>query len=418
MKIKKVFGSEILDSRGNPTVRATVELESGATGTASVPSGASTGRHEVLELRDGVTKRYGGKGVLKAVANVNTTIARSVAGISDQRALDERMCELDGTDNKKRLGANAILAVSLAFAHAQANARKMPLYAWIRAISGMPYKSFTLPIPMMNIENGGAHAGWILDFQEFMIVPQQKLFSERVRCGAEIFHALGALLKKRGFSTLVGDEGGYAIPFKKNEDALKAIMQAISKTAYTAGKDVMLAMDPATSEFYDIRKKEYTLAHDGKKLTSGQMISLWKSWKKKYPIVSIEDGLAEDDWDGWVTMTADMGKELLLVGDDFFVTNVKRLQRGIDRKAANAILIKLNQIGSLSETLDCIALARTAGYAVVVSHRSAETADTTIADLSVAVNAEYIKTGSLSRSERVEKYNRLMDIERELLARS
>lgn len=417
MKIKKVFGSEILDSRGNPTVRATVELASGATGTASVPSGASTGRHEVLELRDGNPKRYGGKGVLKAVSHVNTTIARAVAGIDDQRALDDRMCALDGTGNKKRLGANAILAVSLAFAHAQANDQKKPLYTWIRSLSKMPYKNYTLPIPMMNIENGGAHAGWILDFQEFMIVPQQKLFSERVRCGAEIFHAYGALLKKKGFSTLVGDEGGYAVAFKKNEDAFKAIMQAIAKTPYVAGKDVMLAMDPATSEFYDPKKKEYSLSVEKRKLSSEQMIALWKSWRKKYPIISIEDGLAEDDWDGWVTMTRTLGTELLLVGDDLFVTNPKRLQYGIDRKAANAILIKLNQIGTLSETLDCIALARSHGYAVVVSHRSAETADTTLADLAVAVNAEYIKTGSLSRSERVEKYNRLMDIERELLSR-
>ncbi|MDP2630528.1 MAG: phosphopyruvate hydratase [Candidatus Uhrbacteria bacterium] len=417
MKIKKVFGSEILDSRGNPTVRATVQLTSGAMGTASVPSGASTGRHEVLELRDGNPKRYDGKGVLKAVAHVNTTIARAVVGIDNQRTLDDRMCTLDGTGNKKRLGANAILAVSLAFAHAQASEQKMPLYAWIRSLSSMPYKNYSLPIPMMNIENGGAHAGWILDFQEFMIVPQQKMFCERVRCGAEIFHAYGALLKKKGFSTLVGDEGGYAVAFKKNEDAFKAIMQAISKTPYVAGKDVMLAMDPATSEFYDPKKKEYSLAVEKKKLSSDQMIALWKSWRKKYPIISIEDGLAEDDWDGWIKMTQTLGGELLLVGDDLFVTNPKRLQYGIDRKAANAILIKLNQIGTLSETLDCIALARSHGYAVVVSHRSAETADTTLADLAVAVNAEYIKTGSLSRSERVEKYNRLMDIERELLSR-
>ena len=416
MKIKKVFGSEILDSRGNPTVRATVELASGATGIASVPSGASTGRHEVLELRDGNPKRYGGKGVLRAVNHVNTTIARAVTGIDNQRTLDDRMCALDGTGNKKRLGANAILAVSLAFAHAQAQEHKTPLYAWIRSLSKMPYKNYTLPIPMMNIENGGAHAGWILDFQEFMIVPQQKMFCERVRCGAEIFHAYGALLKKKGFSTLVGDEGGYAVAFRKNEDAFKAIMQAIAKTPYRAGKDVMLAMDPATSEFYDPKKKEYSLSIEKKKLSSDQMIALWMSWKKKYPIISIEDGLAEDDWDGWVKMTKMLGGELLLVGDDLFVTNPKRLQYGIDRKAANAILIKLNQIGSLSETLDCIALARAHGYAVIISHRSAETADTTIADLSVAVNAEYIKTGSLSRSERVEKYNRLMDIERELLS--
>ncbi len=414
MKIKKVVGSEILDSRGNPTVRATVTLANGVTGTASVPSGASTGRHEVLELRDGDKKRYGGKGVLKAVNHVNTTIDRAVKGIDDQRTLDDRLCSLDGTGNKKRLGANAILAVSLAFAHAQSKAHTVPLYQWIRTLTDIQSKNFALPIPMMNIENGGAHAGWILDFQEFMIVPQQKLFRERIRCGAEIFHTLGALLKKKGYSTLVGDEGGYAIPFKKNEEAFKAIMQAIALTSYIAGKDVMLAMDPATSEFYDSEKKQYDLKLEKRKLTSDQMITLWKSWKKKYPIISIEDGLAEDDWDGWQNMTKVLGNEMLLVGDDLFVTNPKRLRRGIDRKVANAILIKLNQIGTLSETLDCIALARVHGYRVVVSHRSAETADTTIADLAVAVNAEYIKTGSLSRSERVEKYNRLMDIEREL----
>lgn len=414
MTILKVCGSEILDSRGNPTVRATVTLSNGATGTASVPSGASTGRHEVLELRDGDKKRYGGKGVLKAVAHVNTTIALAVKGLDDQRTLDDRMCALDGTGNKKRLGANAILAVSLAFAHAQSKGHALPLYKWIRTLTDINHAKFSLPIPMMNIENGGAHAGWILDFQEFMIVPQQTLFRERVQCGVEIFHVLGALLKKKGYSTLVGDEGGYAIPFKKNEDAFKAIIQAISQTSYVAGRDVMLAMDPAVSELYDTQKKQYVLKLDKKKLSSDEMIALWKLWKKKYPIMSIEDGLAEDDWDGWTKMTSMLGNEMLLVGDDFFVTNPKRLQRGIDRKAANAILIKPNQIGTLSETLDCIALARMHGYKVVVSHRSAETADTTIADLAVAVNAEYIKTGSLSRSERVEKYNRLMDIEREL----
>jgi enolase len=415
MKIKKILGSEILDSRGNPTVRVTVQLSGGIQGTASVPSGASTGRHEVLELRDGDIRRYHGKGVLKAVEHVNTTIARAVVGISNQRTLDERMCELDGTGNKKRLGANAILGVSLAYAHAVAHARKIPLYRLIRELSGMKTRGYTLPLPMMNIENGGAHAGWILDFQEYMIVPQQSLFRDRVRCGSEIFHVLGALLKKRGYSTLVGDEGGYAIPFRKNEDAFKAIMAAIGQTRYAAGKDVMLAMDPATSELYDPKKAIYILKKDKKKLSSNQMIALWKSWIRKYPIVSIEDGLAEDDWTGWKNITAQLGNNILLVGDDFFVTNAKRLKRGIDMGAANAILIKPNQIGTLSETLDCIALARAHAYTVIISHRSAETADTTIADLAVGINAEYIKTGSVSRSERVEKYNRLMEIERELL---
>ncbi len=416
MKIKKVMGSEILDSRGNPTVRVTVELTGGIRGTASVPSGASTGRHEVLELRDGDKRRYGGKGVLKAVKHVNTTIARAVLGIDDQRVLDMKMCALDGTENKTRLGANAILGVSLAFACAQSNARKLPLYASIRKTAMLKDKEFRLPIPMMNIENGGAHAGWILDFQEFMIVPQQKLFRERIRCGAEVFHTLGNILKKQGYSTLVGDEGGYAIPFKKNEDAFKAMITAISASGYKPGKDVLLAMDPATSEFYDSKTKKYTLKVDKRSLTSDQMISLWRAWVKKYPIMSIEDGLAEDDWDGWIKLTQTLGGKVMLVGDDFFVTNVKRLGLGIDRRAANAILIKLNQIGTLSETLDCIALARAHGYSVIISHRSAETADTTIADLAVAINADYIKTGSLSRSERVEKYNRLMDIERELMS--
>lgn len=414
--IKKIQGYEVLDSRGNPTVRVKVTLSGGAIGIAAVPSGASTGSHEALELRDGDKSRYNGTGVSKAVRNINTTIAKLLVGkdARKQRLLDGLMLEKDGTENKTKLGANAILGVSLAIAHAAAAARKLPLYHYLRTLTKVEGKGFNLPYPMMNIENGGAHAGWILDFQEFMIVPKQKKMSERVRCGSEIFHALGKLLKKKGYSTLVGDEGGYAIPFKRNEDALKSIMQAIADSGYKAGKEVVLAMDPATSEFYDPQTKLYDLKKDKEKYTSKQMTDMWSAWSKTYPIISIEDGLAEDDWEGWKQMTKTLGKRIKLVGDDLFVTNIKRLKQGIDMGVANAILIKLNQIGSLSETLDCIALAKKHGYTVIVSHRSGETADTTIADLAVATNAEYIKTGSLSRSERVEKYNRLMEIEYEL----
>lgn len=414
MTIKNVSGSEILDSRGNPTVRVTVTLAPGIAGTASVPSGASTGSHEALELRDNDPRRYGGRGVLQAVRNINTVLAREVKGLDvrRQRLIDRRLCAADGTPNKSRLGANAILGVSLACAHAAAAALKMPLYRSLRLVYAMSYPSYRMPYPMMNIENGGAHAGWILDFQEFMIVPQQKSFARRVQCGSEVFHTLGALLSKRGFSTLVGDEGGYAILFDKNEDALRMIVKAISAAGYTPGTDVMLALDPATSEFFI--KKRYELKKEHKKLSTTQMITLWERWIKKYPIISIEDGLAEDDWDGWQTMTGVVGKRVMLVGDDFFVTDAKRLQMGIDRRCANAILIKPNQIGTLTETIDCIQLAQSRGYKVVVSHRSGETADTTIADLAVAVRADYIKAGSLSRSERVEKYNRLIEIEREL----
>lgn len=410
--IKKVFASEILDSRGNPTVRVAIELSDGSCGVASVPSGASTGSHEALELRDNNSKRYAGKGVLKAVRNVNTLISRAIIGMDDQRDIDNRMRKLDGTENKSRLGANAMLGVSLAHLRSQAASASMPLYAYIRHAFKLNNEKYSLPYPMMNVENGGAHAGWILDFQEFMIVPQQKKFSERVRCGSEIFHVLGALLKKRGFSALVGDEGGYAILFHRNEDALKMIAKAVSSAGYKAGKDVKFALDPATSEFFE--SKRYVLKKDHKKLSSAQMIAMWEKWIERYPIISLEDGLAEDDWEGWQQLTKQLGKKILLVGDDLFVTNTKRLQDGIDKHVANAILIKLNQIGTFSETIDCIQLAQRAGYKVIISHRSGETADTTIADLAVAVNAEYIKTGSLSRSERVEKYNRLMEIEQEL----
>jgi enolase len=413
--IESIHAHEILDSRGNPTLEVTVLLKNGMSGSASVPSGASTGRHEALELRDGDMKRYGGKGVLKAVRNVSK-IEKALVGmdVTRQREIDSRLIILDGTANKSKLGANAILGVSLACAHAAARAKKRPLYQWIRLAYRLPTKDYRLPTPTMNILNGGAHAGWILDLQEFMIVPLQKKFRERVRCGSEVFHALGGLLKKKGFSTLVGDEGGFAIKLKKNEEAFKLILEAIRLAGYKSGKDVVLAMDPATSEFYDAKTKRYALRVDGKMLTSDQMIAMWESWVNKYPIISIEDGLAEDDWDGWKKLTARLGKRIALVGDDFFVTNADRLRKGIEGKCANAILIKVNQIGTLSETMDAILLAQQSGYKVSVSHRSGETTDTTIADLAVAVNAEFIKTGSLSRSERLAKYNRLMEIEEEV----
>ncbi len=416
MKIESIHAHEILDSRGNPTLNVTVLLKNGVTGSSSVPSGASTGVHEALELRDGDKKRYRGKGVLKAAANVHKKIAPALYGmrVTRQRDIDAAMIQLDGTPNKSKLGANAILGVSLACAHAAARAKKMPLYVYLRQTFDLPFDRFRMPIPTMNVLNGGAHAGWILDFQEFMIVPRQRKFKEKVRCGSEVFHALGDLLKKKGHSTLKGDEGGYAAPLKKNEDAFKLIMQAIKKAGYTPGKDVQLAMDPAVSEVYDKKTKRYKLNVDGKSLTSTQMIAMWERWLKKYPIISLEDGLDQDDWDGWVEMNRRLGKKVALVGDDFLVTNVERLRKAIELKAANAILIKVNQIGSLSEAVDAIMLAKQYKYKVSVSHRSGETADTTIADLAVAVNADYIKTGSLSRSERLAKYNRLMEIEEEL----
>jgi len=416
MKIESIHAHEILDSRGNPTVQVTVLLEDGTSGTASVPSGASTGTHEALELRDGDAKRYHGRGVCKAILNVHRKIAPKLIGmnVTRQREIDAAMMELDGTMNKSKLGANAILGVSLACAHAAARAKKLPLYAYLRQTFEIPYSNFQLPIPTMNVLNGGAHAGWILDFQEFMIVPVQKKFRERVRAGAEIFHELGKLLSKKGYSTLKGDEGGYAVLLKSNEEAFKFIMEAIKKAGYTPGKDVMLAMDPAVSELYDDKTKQYHLKREGKSLTPQQMIAMWEKWLKKYPIVSLEDGLDQDDWEGWVEMTKRLGKKVVLVGDDFLVTNVSRLAKAIEMKAGNAILIKVNQIGTLSEAVDAIMLAKQYGYKVSVSHRSGETQDTTIADLAVAVNADYIKTGSLSRSERLAKYNRLMEIEEEL----
>lgn len=416
MKIESIHAHEILDSRGNPTINVTVLLQGGISGSASVPSGASTGIHEALELRDGDPKRYHGKGVRKAIKHIHTTIAPALIGmeVTRQREIDEIMVDLDGTVNKSRLGANAILGVSLACAHAAARSKKMPLYAYLRKAFDLPFSTYTLPIPTMNVLNGGAHAGWILDFQEFMIVPKQAKFRERVRAGAEIFAELGMLLKKKGYSTLKGDEGGYAVALKRNEDAFTLIVEAIKKAGYLPGKNVFLAMDPAVSEIYQKKTKNYHLNVEGKTLTSTQMIDLWEAWLKKYPIISLEDGLDQDDWEGWIELTKRLGKKVTLVGDDFLVTNENRLARAIDQKAGNAILIKVNQIGTLSEAIDAIMLAKQYGWKISVSHRSGETEDTTIADLAVAVNADFIKTGSLSRSERLAKYNRLMEIEEEL----
>jgi enolase len=415
MKIQTIKAREILDSRGNPTVSVKVILENGIIGAASVPSGASTGSHEALELRDS-GKRYGGKGVLKAVKNVNESISRMLRGatVTDQRKIDEMMMELDGTDNKSNLGANAILGVSLASARAAAKAQKIPLYKYLRRNFGFIKSGYSLPYPMMNILNGGRHADWNLDFQEFMIVPKMKTFAERLRCGAEVFHSLKKVLKSKKHSIYVGDEGGFAPSLKRNEDALKLIIEAIKLAGYKPGKDVFLALDVAASEFYDTKKKIYNLKRDGKKLTADGLMKLYADWLKKYPIIIIEDGLAEDDWDNWTKLTKNFGKKTILIGDDFFTTNTERLARGIEKKAANAALIKFNQIGTLTETMDCIDLAQKNKYKIAISHRSGETADTTIADLAVAVGAEYIKTGSLSRSERVEKYNRLLEIEEEI----
>jgi len=415
-KIETIHAHEILDSRGNPTLKVSVLLTDGTVGSASVPSGASTGSHEALELRDGDPKRYGGKGVLTAVKNVNTKICKALVGkdVLRQREIDKELVFLDGTANKSKLGANAILGVSLACAQAAARHRRVPLYEHLRWTFDLQEKTYKMPYPTMNVLNGGAHAGWCLDFQEFMIVPQQKKLRERVRCGAEVFHALGALLKKAGLSTGVGDEGGFAVSFKKNEEALQWLVKAVKSAGYKIGIDVKFALDPASSELYDAKKKVYQLKKDGGAKTSNEMIAMWKKWVSKYPIVSLEDGLAEDDWAGWQKLTKELGSKISLVGDDLFVTNVERLRQGIEQKVGNAILIKLNQIGTLTETIDAIMLAKQAGYKVSVSHRSGETADTTIADLAVAVNADFIKTGSLSRSERVEKYNRLMEIEEEV----
>ncbi len=406
--IQSLHAREILDSRGNPTVAVRATLSDGATAEAMVPSGASTGEHEAVELRDNDAKRYNGKGVLTAVNNVNTEIATALVGMNaeDQRALDEKMIALDGTENKARLGANAILGVSLAVAQAVAVSRKVELFESLRTTFNIT-RDTNLPHPMMNIINGGVHANNGLTFQEFMIVPQQEQFSERIRCGSEIFHALKKIFNEKGQSTGVGDEGGFAPSLHKNEEALHSIAEAVATTQYTLGVDVMVALDPAISEFY--ADGVYTL--DDNAWNAEQVTDYMTDIAKKYSIISIEDGLAENDWEGWQAMTARLGSTLQLVGDDLFVTNQKFLQKGIDMKVANSILIKVNQIGTLTETMNTIALAQNNNYTVVVSHRSGETEDTTIADIAVAVGAEFIKTGSLSRSERIAKYNRLLAIE-------
>ncbi len=412
--IKKIQAREILDSRGNPTVETMVTLEDGSVGVAGVPSGASTGTYEAVELRDGA-KRYGGKGVLKAIKNVNTIIAQSLVGKNalDQRKIDEIMLKLDDTTNKKKLGANAILSVSLAVAQAVSVSLRTPLYKYLRQQYSLKEKIWRMPIPMMNILNGGRHADNGLGIQEFMVIPLNKKFSERVRMGSEIFHSLARILSEKGYHTSVGDEGGFAPELANNERALKLIIQAIETSGYVPGKNVFIGLDVAASEFY--KNGKYYFENQKEGLAPDKLLKIYNTWVNKYPILSIEDGLAEDDWENWAKLTKQLGKKVKLIGDDLFVTNVKRLKRGIEEKVANAILIKPNQIGTLSETIDTILLAKKNGYGVAISHRSGETTDTFIADLAVAVNAEFLKTGSLCRSERVEKYNRVMKIESEVL---
>jgi enolase len=412
--IVDVIAREILDSRGNPTIEADVLLESGVLGRAAVPSGASTGSREAIELRDGDKSRYGGKGVLQAVENVNTEIAEAILGldVEEQHLIDQTLIDLDGTDNKARLGANAILAVSLACARAAAEEAGLPLYRYLGGAGPMQ-----LPVPMMNIVNGGAHADNNVDIQEFMIIPVgMTSFREALRCGAEVFHTLKKLLSKAGHPTSVGDEGGFAPNFKSNEDALKFIVEAISAAGYTPGQDVVIGLDCAASEFY--QDGRYVLASEGLKLTSAEFTDYLAAWVDKYPIISIEDGMAEGDWDGWALLTQRLGKSIQIVGDDVFVTNPKILREGIQKNVANSILIKVNQIGTLSETFEAIETAKRAGYTCVISHRSGETEDAFIADLAVACNALQIKTGSLSRSDRIAKYNQLLRIEEELAERA
>ena len=410
-QIDQIHAREILDSRGNPTVEADVILVNRERGRAAVPSGASTGEHEAVELRDGDPKRFGGKGVSKAVANVNGLIARELKGMDalDQGAIDRKLLELDNTPNKSNLGANALLAVSMATARAAASFRKLPLYRYLGGDDAN-----TLPVPMMNIVNGGAHADNNVDFQEFMIVPVGAArFSDALRIGTEIFHTLKSVLKKRGYATSVGDEGGFAPNLKSNQEAIETILEAIAQAGFAAGQDVLMALDPAASEFYD-GSAYFFKKSDGRRLSSSEMISFWQDWAEKYPIISIEDGMAENDWDGWKALTGAIGSKVQLVGDDLFVTNTKFLQKGIDLGVANSILIKVNQIGTLTETLECIELAKSSGRTAVISHRSGETEDSFIADLAVATNAGQIKTGSLSRSDRIAKYNQLLRIEEEL----
>lgn len=404
---------QILDSRGNPTVEVDVMTADGALGRAAVPSGASTGIHEAVELRDGDKKKYLGKGVLKAVAHVNTTIAKELNGkdVLDQAGIDKLMLELDGTENKAKLGANSILAVSMAVAKAGAQVSGLPLY---RYIGGTNAK--TLPVPMMNILNGGAHADNKIDFQEFMVMPTgAATFSEGLRWGVEIFHSLKGVLKSKGYSTNVGDEGGFAPDIQSNEEAIEIVIKAIEKAGYKPGDQVHIAMDAANSELWDAKKKKYVFhKSDNKVMTSEELVEYWVTWCKKYPIVSIEDGMAEDDWKGWKAMTDALGDKIQIVGDDLFVTNVKRLQQGFDMGVANALLVKVNQIGTLTETIDSVSLAQNHRYNTIMSHRSGETEDYTIADLAVAMNCGQIKTGSASRSDRMAKYNQLLRIEEEL----
>jgi len=414
--ISKIVARQILDSRGNPTVEADVITEKGIMGRAAVPSGASTGVHEAVELRDGDKKNYGGKSVLNAVKNVNEIIAPALKGhdVIDQKGIDQRMIELDGTNNKSKLGANAILAVSMAAAKAAAAEANLPLFEYL---GGKDAK--TLPIPMMNILNGGAHADNKIDFQEFMVMPiGAATFSDGLRWGVEIFHALKSVLKKKGYSTNVGDEGGFAPNIQSNEEAIETVLKAIEAAGYKAGSEVSIAMDPAVSEMYVGNEKIYHFhKSDGKKLSSDAMVEFWVNWVKQYPIISIEDGMAEDDWEGWKLLTDKLENKIQLVGDDLFVTNVKRLKEGIDKGVANALLVKVNQIGSITETINAVRLAQSNGYNTVMSHRSGETEDTTIADLAVALNCGQIKTGSASRTDRIAKYNQLIRIE-ELLGSS
>jgi enolase len=409
--IDSVHAREILDSRGNPTLEAEVYLASGETGRAAVPSGASTGEHEAVELRDGDRKRYGGKGVTRAVRNVNEIIAREVEGMDalDQAELDAALIALDGTPNKAKLGANALLAVSLAAARAASSYLELPLYRYLGGANAR-----TLPLPMMNILNGGAHADNNVDFQEFMVMPVgAETFAEALRMGAEIFHSLKNVLKKRGYATGVGDEGGFAPNLKSNEEAVETILEAVTQAGYNAGVNVLLALDPAASEFYENGAYVFKKS-DGRRLSNAEMVAYWKSWVEQYPIISIEDGMAENDWEGWKLLTDEVGSRIQLVGDDLFVTNTEFLRKGIELGVANSILIKVNQIGTLTETLDAIELARTNRRTAVISHRSGETEDTFIADLAVATNAGQIKTGSLSRTDRIAKYNQLLRIEEDL----
>jgi enolase len=412
-EILNVHAREILDSRGNPTIEVEVTTENGIMGRAAVPSGASTGTHEAVELRDEDKNRYGGKGVLNAVANVNKDIKSALLGanIFDQRGIDQMMINLDGTPNKAKLGANAILGVSLAVAKAAAQEARQPLYRYLGGVN-----AYVMPVPLMNILNGGSHADNSIDFQEFMVVPVgADTFKEGLRMGVQVFHALKTVLKKKGYSTNVGDEGGFAPNIKSNVEAIDTVMQAIEAAGYKPGVDIMIAMDAAASEFYDAESGMYHFKKStGEKLSSKDMVKFWADWCKKYPILSIEDGLAEDDWAGWKSLTEKLGASTQLVGDDLFVTNVERLQQGIEQEIANSILVKVNQIGSLSETIDAVQLATRNGYTSIMSHRSGETEDTTIADLVVALNCGQIKTGSASRSDRVAKYNQLLRIEEEL----